>query len=50
MKFQSQNNAENLKKKHLVFSEKQLANIRIKLGQLVEIEYHYYDKKQAENK
>lgn len=46
MKVTPRNTAQNTPKKQLVFSEKMAGDIRIKLGQLAEIEFLLSSKKQ----
>ena len=45
MKYQPQNNAQNIAKNKPVFSEKTMAEIRLKLRQFVEIEHLNHSKK-----
>lgn len=47
MKYQPQNIAQNTPKNQSVFSEKTMAEMRLKLKQFVEIEYLNYSKKKS---
>ena len=48
MKYQPQNNAQNIAKNQPVFSEKTMAEIRLKLRQFVEIEYLNHSNKKIQ--